>query len=176
MTTPLAPIQARLPTIGSRPAPKRKPGSSPIGAATKTAPTSAQAQVTKAAKRAARRQQMLQASAINHPEAASRALVAKLTEESQLSKSALRRRKRKLRDQAVLGKSGMDELRDQLEDVDSQDDNSADEQEQGLAEPEADPLSIDHHGGETLRAQKEQEANRVAQNTRVGNKLRKRVL
>ncbi|CAO1636150.1 unnamed protein product [Parajaminaea phylloscopi] len=163
---------ARLPTISARPTPKRRHVSSSSAAAgpsSTAAGSHAPTQVTKAAKKAAKRKQMLQGP--RHPEAMARSLLAQ-DDAGQLSKSALRRRKRKVRDQAVLGRTGMGVLKDQLDDLDGSEERDQDDDVGGEASAALEledsldqPVSLPEH-----------EANRVTHGSKVGEKLRKRVL
>lgn len=124
-----------------------------------------QAQVTKAAKRAAKRAQIVQV-------AKSEANQSKPTFglEPTISKSALRRRKRKMRDEEVLGKGGLDGIKEQIEDLEEDDGDEEDGME--------DPFGLEGHEVPTPHAASASSAAAAAtsSNNKVGSKLRKRVL
>ena len=123
-----------------------------------------QAQVTKAAKRAAKRAQIVQV-------AKSEAKQAKPTYglEPTISKSALRRRKRKMRDEEVLGKGGLDGIKEQIEDLEDEEDDEEYGQE--------DPFGLEGHEVPTPHTPATSSAAAaMSSNNKVGSKLRKRVL
>lgn len=170
--------QARLPAIASRPTPRRKHVSTavPNSSSSSTAPDQmAHVHVKKAAKRAAKRENVLFSS--RNSNTMTRSLA---TDDSgaQVSKSALRRRKRKIRDQAVLGQSGLRYLKEQLnvfDDSDSQQVSSVEGHPLPGLSHDANKILDDVVGPAlTLYAN---EVNRGSRgSTKVGERLRKKVL
>ncbi|PWN22102.1 hypothetical protein BCV69DRAFT_281104, partial [Microstroma glucosiphilum] len=153
---------ARLPTIAARAPPRRKTSSSHPTSQPAAATHNA---VTKAAKRSAKRSKVLSApSGETTTSTAERHKALGIA--PTISKSALRRRKRKLRDEAVLGQGGLEEIKGQLEELDSNEDDD-DEEERAVDEG----LVADY----TTPAASMTQATRPA-SEKVGSKLRKRVL
>lgn len=151
-------LQARLPAISGRPAPKRKHD----GPSSPAAHKATQAQVTKAAKRSLKRQQLV-ATAKAESDQAKPSYGLKPT----ISKSALRRRKRKARDEAVLGQGGLEGMREEIEELDDDDDGGEDDVFATAAENQqqgSDPRSYTSASSSSSGANK------------VGSKLRRRVL
>lgn len=135
--------------------------------------------MSKAAKRAAKRAQLLQGDEDGLPPKRSSSASAgpSIGLTPTISKSALRRRKRKIRDQAVLGEQGMDQIKGQLEDIfdegdddgeaDAWDEANVDAQLQGVPDGSAPMMSA---------AQRKAQANQAAGKAKVGSKMRQRVL
>ncbi|PWN27362.1 hypothetical protein BDZ90DRAFT_260451 [Jaminaea rosea] len=148
---------ARLPAISGRPAPKRKHD----GPSSPAAHKATQAQVTKAAKRTLKRQQLV-ATAKAESDQAKPSYGLKPT----ISKSALRRRKRKTRDEAVLGQGGLEGMREEIEELDDDDDGGEDDIFATAAE--------NHQHGSDPRSYTSASSSSGA--NKVGSKLRRRVL
>lgn len=119
--------------------------------------------MTKAAKRSAKRSKVLSAPSGETTRSTAERQKA-LGIAPTISKSALRRRKRKLRDEAVLGQGGLEDIKGQLEELVSEDDEEEEKAED-------DELVGDYETAPASGAQ----ASRPA-SEKVGNKLRKRVL
>ena len=155
---------ARLPSISARP-PRRKVSSSSAATAVRQ-PTSAATpltQVTKSAKRAAKRAALVQSAKEEQAEAEGEGKAKERRDPLGLtptiSKSALRRRKRKLRDQEVLGKGALEEMKEDLEEVQDE------MEDEGLFDE-----------GDTVAVATSNSIKQVPPNSKVGAKLRKQVL
>ncbi|CAO1613710.1 unnamed protein product [Sympodiomycopsis kandeliae] len=161
---------AKLPSISARPSPRKKASSSstssPKDRSSSHDVSNINSSVSKAAKRAAKRAQLLDHEADTPSSKTRPSSSPSLGLAPTISKSALRRRKRKIRDQTVLGSSGLDHIKDELQDLDDEEDDD-------------DEAHIDAQltaTNEVALQQRKAEANQAAGHAKMGSKMRKKVL